>query len=203
MAELLYQGHGSYRIVSNEGVVIYVDPYAGEGYDMPADIVIVTHEHSDHNQVDLVTLKDDGVILRHGDLFVDGHHSVEDIGIALGQAFTKAMGDKVGIKRYGTAFVPMDEALIMVSLDLSGRAFLNYEVLVKAQMIGDYDTELTEEFLRAFAFNAGITLHVKMMAGSNSHHIVEGVFKALARALREALTIDERIQGVMSTKGML
>ncbi len=138
-----------------------------------------------------------------GDLFVDGHHSVEDIGIALGQAFTKAMGDKVGIKRYGTAFVPMDEALIMVSLDLSGRAFLNYEVLVKAQMIGDYDTELTEEFLRAFAFNAGITLHVKMMAGSNSHHIVEGAFKALARALREALTIDERIQGVMSTKGML
>ena len=138
-----------------------------------------------------------------GDLFVDGHHSVEDIGIALGQAFTKAMGDKVGIKRYGTAFVPMDEALIMVSLDLSGRAFLNYEVLVKAQMIGDYDTELTEEFLRAFAFNAGITLHVKMMAGSNSHHIVEGVFKALARALREALTTDERIQGVMSTKGML
>ena len=138
-----------------------------------------------------------------GDLFVDGHHSVEDIGIELGQAFTKAMGDKVGIKRYGTAFVPMDEALIMVSLDLSGRAFLNYEVLVKAQMIGDYDTELTEEFLRAFAFNAGITLHVKMMAGSNSHHIVEGVFKALARALREALTIDERIQGVMSTKGML
>lgn len=138
-----------------------------------------------------------------GDLFVDGHHSVEDIGIALGQAFTKAMGDKVGIKRYGTAFVPMDEALIMVSLDLSGRAFLNYEVLVKAQMIGDYDTELTEEFLRAFAFNAGITLHVKMMAGSNSHHIVEGVFKALARALREALTIDGRIQGVMSTKGML
>ena len=138
-----------------------------------------------------------------GDLFVDGHHSVEDIGIALGQAFAKAMGDKVGIKRYGTAFVPMDEALIMVSLDLSGRAFLNYEVLVKAQMIGDYDTELTEEFLRAFAFNAGITLHVKMMAGSNSHHIVEGVFKALARALREALTIDERIQGVMSTKGML
>ena len=138
-----------------------------------------------------------------GDLFVDGHHSVEDIGIALGQAFTKAMGDKVGIKRYGTAFVPMDEALIMVSLDLSGRAFSNYEVLVKAQMIGDYDTELTEEFLRAFAFNAGITLHVKMMAGSNSHHIVEGVFKALARALREALTIDERIQGVMSTKGML
>ena len=134
---------------------------------------------------------------------MDGHHSVEDIGIALGQAFTKAMGDKVGIKRYGTAFVPMDEALIMVSLDLSGRAFLNYEVLVKAQMIGDYDTELTEEFLRAFAFNAGITLHVKMMAGSNSHHIVEGVFKALARALREALTIDERIQGVMSTKGML
>ncbi len=138
-----------------------------------------------------------------GDLFVDGHHSVEDIGIALGQAFAKAMGDKVGIKRYGTAFVPMDEALIMVSLDLSGRAFLNYEVLVKAQMIGDYDTELTEEFLRAFAFNAGITLHVKMMAGSNSHHIVEGVFKALARALREALTIDEIIQGVMSTKGML
>lgn len=138
-----------------------------------------------------------------GDLFIDGHHTVEDIGIALGQAFVKAIGNKSGIKRYGTAFVPMDEALLMVSLDLSGRAFLAYDVTVNAPMIGDYDTELTEEFLRAFSYNAGITMHVKMMAGSNSHHIVEGVFKALARALREALTKDDRIQGVMSTKGTL
>ena len=138
-----------------------------------------------------------------GDLFVDGHHTIEDIGISLGQAFGKAMGDKTGIKRYGTAFVPMDEALLMISLDLSGRAFLSYDVTVNAPMIGDYDTELTEEFLRAFSSNAGITMHVKMMAGNNSHHIVEGVFKALARALREALTTDERVQGVMSTKGIL
>ena len=126
-----------------------------------------------------------------------------DHTIANQEAFVKAIGNKSGIKRYGTAFVPMDEALLMVSLDLSGRAFLAYDVTVNAPMIGDYDTELTEEFLRAFSYNAGITMHVKMMAGSNSHHIVEGVFKALARALREALTKDDRIQGVMSTKGML
>lgn len=143
-------------------------------------------------------------IVCKGDLNVDGHHTVEDIGIALGQAVLKSLGDKAGIKRYGTAFVPMDEALAMVSLDISGRSFLVYDVeQVLTPMIGDYDTELTEEFLRAFAMQAGITLHVKVLHGKNSHHIVEAIFKALGRALGEAVTKDARIQGVMSTKGML
>jgi imidazoleglycerol-phosphate dehydratase len=138
-----------------------------------------------------------------GDLAVDGHHTVEDIGIALGQAFGKAFGDKAGIKRYGTAFVPMDEALAMVSLDISGRPYLVYDVQTPAAQIGEYDCELTEEFLRALAVHAGLTLHVKLLSGKNSHHIVEAIFKALGRALDEAIRKDERIVGVMSTKGML
>ncbi|WP_378954367.1 imidazoleglycerol-phosphate dehydratase HisB [Pelosinus sp. sgz500959] len=138
-----------------------------------------------------------------GDLYVDGHHTVEDTGIVLGQALTKALGDKSGIKRYGTAFVPMDEALIMVSLDISGRPFLAFDVEIPTERIGNFDSELTEEFLRALAVHAGLTLHVKMLAGKNAHHIVEGVFKALGRALDEATRKDERIVGVMSTKGML
>ena len=138
-----------------------------------------------------------------GDLFVDGHHTVEDVGIVLGQAFAEALGDKSGIKRYGTAFVPMDEALIMVSLDISGRPFLAFDVEIPTQRIGTFDSELTEEFLRALAVHAGLTLHVRLMAGKNAHHIVEGVFKALGRALDEATRKDERIVGVMSTKGML
>lgn len=138
-----------------------------------------------------------------GDLYVDGHHTVEDAGIVLGQALTKALGDKSGIKRYGTAFVPMDEALIMVSLDISGRPFLAFDVEIVAERIGNFDSELTEEFLRALTVHAGLTLHVKMLAGKNAHHIVEGIFKALGRALDEATRKDERIVGVMSTKGML
>lgn len=138
-----------------------------------------------------------------GDLHVDGHHTVEDAGIVLGQAITQALGDKTGIKRYGTAFVPMDEALVMVSLDISGRPFLAFDVDIPAQRIGNFDSELTEEFLRALAVHAGLTLHVRLMAGKNAHHIVEGVFKALGRALDEATRKDERIVGVMSTKGML
>lgn len=138
-----------------------------------------------------------------GDLHVDGHHTVEDAGIVLGQAITQALGDKSGIKRYGTAFVPMDEALVMVSLDISGRPFLAFDVDIPTQRIGNFDSELTEEFLRALAVHAGLTLHVRLMAGKNAHHIVEGVFKALGRALDEATRKDERIVGVMSTKGIL
>ncbi len=138
-----------------------------------------------------------------GDLEVDGHHTVEDAGIVLGQAFTKALGDKSGIKRYGTVFVPMDEALVMVSLDISGRPYLVFDVEIPTERIGTFDSELTEEFLRAFAVHAGLTLHVRLLTGKNAHHIVEGVFKALGRALDEATRKDERIVGVMSTKGML
>ena len=140
-----------------------------------------------------------------GDIEVDGHHSVEDIGIALGQAVQKALGDKKGITRYGTFFLPMDETLVMVSLDISGRPFLFYDAGgAMAPMIGKYDTELSEEFLRAFAFNAGITLHVKVMYGTNSHHKVEAIFKALGRALHAAVKINpETADEIPSTKGML
>lgn len=138
-----------------------------------------------------------------GDLHVDAHHTVEDVGIALGQALAKALGDKSGIRRYGTTFVPMDEALAMVSLDISGRPFLAYDVDAPPSLIGSYASELTEEFLRALANNAGVTVHVRLLAGRNSHHISEAIFKALGRALDEATRVDDRISGVMSSKGVL
>ena len=138
-----------------------------------------------------------------GDLEVDGHHSVEDIGIALGTAIKNALGDKRGINRYGTFFLPMDESLALVSLDISGRPFLVFDAGELAPMIGNFDTELTEEFLRAFAFNAGLTLHVKILYGKNSHHKVEAIFKALGHALRIATEYDTRNTGVPSTKGIL
>ena len=139
-----------------------------------------------------------------GDLEVDGHHTVEDVGIALGQAMMDAAGSKKGIARYGSFFLPMDETLALVSLDFSGRPLLVYDAGgPMTPMIGDYDTELTEEFLRAFAVNAGLTLHVKLFYGTNSHHKVEAIFKGLGRALRIALSDDARVEGVMSTKGVL
>ncbi len=149
-----------------------------------------------HGQFDLE-------LVCNGDIEVDGHHSVEDIGIAIGQAFQEAMGDKRGICRYGNFFLPMDETLAHVALDLSGRPFLVYESGEMAPMIGGYDTELTEEFLRAFAVHAGANLHARILYGKNSHHKVEAVFKALGHALRIALTKDPRMQGIPSTKGVL
>ncbi len=149
-----------------------------------------------HGQFDLK-------VICAGDLEVDGHHSIEDIGISLGAALKEALGDKRGINRYGTFFLPMDETLALVSLDISGRPFLVYEGGELAPMIGAFDTELVEEFLRAFAFNAGITLHVKILYGKNSHHKVEAIFKALGHALRIAVTVDKKIKGVPSTKGVL
>ncbi|MBR2216325.1 MAG: imidazoleglycerol-phosphate dehydratase HisB [Selenomonadaceae bacterium] len=138
-----------------------------------------------------------------GDIKVDGHHTVEDIGIALGQAVQEALGDKKGIRRYGSFFLPMDETLALVALDISGRPFLVYEGGSMAPLIGEYDTELTPEFLRAFAVNAGITLHAKILYGANSHHKVEALFKALGHALREAVEKDPRVDGIPSTKGVL
>lgn len=139
----------------------------------------------------------------NGDTWVDAHHTVEDVGIVLGQAFDKALGDKAGIRRYGFLRLPMDEALIEVALDISGRPFLAYQVEFQEQKTGDFDAGLLEEFLRAFAMNAKITLHVNLIYGKNTHHIIEGVFKALAKALDMATTYDRRIQGVLSTKGVL
>ena len=138
-----------------------------------------------------------------GDLNVDGHHTVEDTGIVLGQALARALQDKQGIRRYGTAFVPMDEALAMVSLDISGRPFLAYSADISVQEIGGFASELTEEFLRALSVHSGAAIHVRLLSGKNAHHCIEAIFKALARAFREAASKDERIQGVMSTKGTL
>lgn len=139
-----------------------------------------------------------------GDLHIDDHHTTEDIGIVLGQAFARAIGDKRGIRRYGHALVPMDEALIEAAIDISGRPFLAWSVEFGADKIGEFDTELFEEFFRAFAMNALITLHVTQRAGRNAHHVAEGCFKALARALRMAVEADPRTSGVIpSTKGAL
>ena len=139
-----------------------------------------------------------------GDLEVDGHHTVEDIGICLGQAFNEAVGDKKGIRRYGSCMMPMDEALALVALDISGRPYLVYDVELPAEIIGSYDTLLTVEFLQAFVNTAAITLHVKMLSGRNAHHMVEAVFKGLARALGEAVEIDPRNAGqIPSTKGRI
>lgn len=136
-----------------------------------------------------------------GDLNVDGHHTVEDTGIVLGQALAQALGDKRGIRRFGSAYVPMDEALAFTALDFSGRAFLVYDADMPQERIGDYDACLTEEFMRALAVNGGITLHQKALYGRNAHHMTEALFKSLGLALKDGVKIEG--QGVVSTKGVL
>jgi len=143
------------------------------------------------------------VVQVDGDLEIDAHHTVEDVGIVLGQALLEALGDKAGINRYGTSFVPMDEALGCCSLDLSGRSFLVFDESFATPILGNFETELTEEFFRALAFNARMTLHLKVLYGSNTHHKIESLFKATGRALREAVTINPEIKGINSTKGLL
>lgn len=138
-----------------------------------------------------------------GDLDVDGHHTAEDVGIVLGRALFDALGDKSGIKRYGSSLLPMDESLAMVAVDLSNRPWLHFEVPFTVNRLGEMETEMFEEFFRAVAVHAGMTLHIKLIHGKNNHHIIEAVFKAFARALREAVTIDPLIDGVNSTKGSL
>jgi len=139
-----------------------------------------------------------------GDLHVDGHHTVEDTGIALGQAIAKALGDRAGIRRYADALVPLDEALVRAVIDVSGRPYLAYNVdIPKWQMLGDYDVFLTPEFFRALIQNAGLTVHLDLVRGDNPHHIVEATFKAFARALGDATALDPRVRGVPSTKGVL
>lgn len=138
-----------------------------------------------------------------GDLHIDPHHTVEDVGICLGKAFLDAVGDPAGLTRYGHAVVPMDEAMAEVAVDFSGRPFLVFQAELPFGRVGEFDTELTEEFLRAFSVNARMTVHVVLRHGKNAHHCIEAIFKAFARALRQALTVDPRVQGVPSTKGML
>lgn len=138
-----------------------------------------------------------------GDIWVDQHHTVEDIGICLGQAFTKALGKRESIRRYGQQFVPMDEALASVVVDLSNRPYLVYNVPKLSERVGEFETQLVKEFFRAFTVNGGVTMHVNGSYGSNSHHLIEAIFKAWARAMRQACAIDPDLDAVPSTKGVL
>ena len=149
-----------------------------------------------HSQMDLK-------VICSGDVDVDDHHTVEDCGIAMGEAIKKALGNKEKIKRYATAFVPMDEALARVCLDISGRPYIHYDVEFECMTTGKFDAQLCEEFMRALAVNAGLTLHISVLYGKNTHHIIEAVFKAVGQAIRSAASIDESLQGVLSTKGVL
>ena len=139
-----------------------------------------------------------------GDTYVDDHHSVEDIGIALGQAFEKALGDKRGIIRYGSFILPMDETLILCAVDISGRSYLNFDLHIPTEKVGAFDTELAEEFFLGFVRNANLTLHIKQLEGKNSHHIIEGTFKAFGRTMKQAAAVDEDFRDeIPSTKGVL
>jgi len=146
----------------------------------------------------------DLIVEARGDLHVDGHHTVEDTGIVLGQAIAQALGDRAGIRRYADAMVPLDEALVRCVVDVSGRPYLSYHIdIPKWQMLGDYDVFLTPEFFRALVLNAGLTVHLDLIRGDNPHHIVEAAFKAFARSLDDATVLDPRVTGVPSTKGTL
>ncbi|MEX0806858.1 MAG: imidazoleglycerol-phosphate dehydratase HisB [Candidatus Binatia bacterium] len=145
----------------------------------------------------------DLIIQAKGDLEVDYHHTVEDVGLALGEAFKKALGDKKGIRRFGEASCPLDETLAKVVIDLSGRPYLSYNVKIRPGRVGSFDTDLPHEFFAAFTNQLGMNLHIDVIRGENPHHIIEACFKAFARALDMATAIDERIKGVLSTKGSL
>ncbi len=138
-----------------------------------------------------------------GDLHVDGHHTVEDTGIVLGQAIAKAAGDKKGIRRYGAFILPMDDVLMLCAVDLCGRPYLNFDCQFQAQQVGGLDTELVREFFYAVSYSAGMNLHLKQMAGSNTHHLIEAIFKAFAKALDQAVEAEPRLRDVLSTKGSL
>jgi imidazoleglycerol-phosphate dehydratase len=138
-----------------------------------------------------------------GDLQIDAHHCVEDVGIVLGQVIAEALADKRGITRFGSSALPMDEALVLAGVDMSGRGALYYDVALPIEIIGTFDTTLAKEFMTALATNAGVTLHIRSLAGDNAHHIIEAAFKATARALAQAVALDPRVSGVPSTKGAL
>lgn len=138
-----------------------------------------------------------------GDLHVDGHHTVEDTGIVLGQAIAKALGDKRGIRRYGSFILPMDEALVLCAVDLCGRPYLNFDAVFPVERVGELDTQLVREFFYALSYSAGMNLHIKLLDGINAHHMIEAMFKAFAKALDQAVSMDSRISDVLSTKGSL
>ena len=172
----------------------------GDGqYDISTPVPFLNHMLELMTRHGLFDLK----IKAGGDVEIDGHHTVEDIGICLGQAFKEALGDKKGIKRYGNAIVPMDEALAEVALDISGRASLTFNVDIPKEKVGEFDVELAQEFFQALVGNGGITLHIDLKRGTNTHHCLEAVFKAFGRAMDVATSLDSRVKGVPSTKGRL
>ncbi|SEH28249.1 imidazoleglycerol-phosphate dehydratase HisB [Magnetospirillum fulvum] len=188
------------RTTTETAVAVSVDLDGGGRYQVATGIGFLDHmleQLSRHSLIDLV-------VEAKGDLHIDAHHTTEDIGIALGQAVARALGERKGIRRYGSAYVPMDETLTRVALDLSNRPYLVWKVAFSRDRLGTLDTELVREWFQAFAQAAGVTLHVECLYGENDHHIAESCFKALARALREAIEIDSRkADAVPSTKGTL
>jgi len=188
------------RATTETKLHVTVDLDGTGAYDVKTGIGFLDHmleQLARHSLIDLMVRAD-------GDLHIDGHHTAEDTGIALGQAVAKALGDKRGIARYGSAYAPMDETLCRVALDLSGRPFLVWKVAFTRDRLGTLDTELVREWFQAFAQNAGATLHVECLYGENNHHIAESAFKALAQALRRAVELDPRKAGqIPSTKGTL
>ena len=192
--------HSLTRSTAETEISVTLDLDGNGTYDIQTGIGFFDHmldQLARHSLIDMT-------VRAKGDLHIDDHHTVEDTGIALGQALAKALGDKTGIRRYGACLLPMDDALVRAALDLSGRAYLVWNVALPTAKIGTFDTELVREFFQAFATHGGITLHVDALHGINSHHIAEAAFKAVARALREAVETDPRkADAIPSTKGAL
>jgi len=188
------------RDTSETAIAVAVNLDGTGAHDLATGVGFFDHmlaQLARHSMIDMT-------VRAKGDLHIDDHHTVEDVGIALGRALRQAVGDKAGIRRYGSCLLPMDEALTRAALDLSGRPYLVWSLPFPTQKIGTFDTELVREFFTAFAMNAAMTLHVEGLAGANSHHIAESAFKAVARALREAVEPDPRAMGALpSTKGTL
>ncbi len=188
------------RKTAETDIAVSIDLDGTGSYEMDTGVGFFDHMLDQLSRHSLIDMK----VRCQGDLHIDDHHSVEDTGIALGQALAKALGDKKGIRRYGSCLLPMDDALVRAALDLSGRPYLVWNVDIAAQKIGTFDTELVREFFQALSTHGGITLHVDALHGFNAHHIVEAAFKAVARALREAVETDPRkSDAIPSTKGAL
>jgi imidazoleglycerol-phosphate dehydratase len=188
------------RTTAETGITVEIDLDGSGSYDNETGVGFFDHMLDQLARHSLIDMK----VRAKGDLHVDDHHTVEDTGIALGQALSQALGDKTGIRRYGACLLPMDDALVRAALDLSGRPYLVWNVALPTAKIGAFDTELVREFFQAFATHGGITLHIDALHGINSHHIAEAAFKAVARALREAVETDPRkADAIPSTKGAL
>ena len=194
------------RATSETDIGLSVDLDGTGAYDVETGVGFFDHmlcAFARHSLIDLTVRVNDLTVRVKGDTEVDDHHTVEDTGIVLGQALREALGDKRGVRRFGSVMVPLDEALVMAAVDLSGRGELYWDVPIGPSKVGAFDTELAKEFFVGLAREAGVTLHLRLVTGENAHHIIEAAFKAAARALREAVEDDPRVYGVPSTKGSL